>query len=80
MDTIPLGADTAYQLAAGYLHTRLLYPFFLQRRCSEQAIEALVTLRCQEDRPVWHGAAPHLYCLGGRGSSIQHLGPQTLAT
>ena len=62
MDTIPLGADTAYQLAAGYLHTRLLYPFFLQPRCTEQAVEALVTLT-HHDRQVWYRyrPAPHHY-------------------
>jgi hypothetical protein len=61
METIPLVANTAYQLAAGHLHTRLLYPFFLQRRCSEQAVEALLTLRCREDRPLWQCADPHPY-------------------
>ncbi|MFO1430501.1 MAG: hypothetical protein U1F76_10245 [Candidatus Competibacteraceae bacterium] len=61
METTPALTDTAYQLAAGHLHTRLLYPFSLQRRCCEQAVEALENLRCQEDRTVWHCADPHAY-------------------
>lgn len=61
METIPALTDRAYQLAAGYLHTRLLYPFSLQRRCCEQAVEALTNLRCQQNRPVWHCVDPHAY-------------------